>query len=102
MVYKVRDREITYPQHYLLFPLMLLFKEVKILNKGIQKEDIYISLLLYADDIAILSDCAEHMQEILDTVSRWCTKWRLSINMKKSGVVHFRKKGHRSDFILKF
>ena len=30
---------------------------------------------------------------------RWCTKWRLS--MKKSAVVHFRKKGHRSDFMFK-
>ena len=58
-------------------------------------------MLLYADDIAIISDCAEHMQEILDTVSWWCTKWRLSINMKKSAVVHFRKKGHRSDFMFK-
>ena len=45
-------------------------KEVKILNKGIQIEDINISLLLNADDIAIIYDCAEHMQEILDPVSR--------------------------------
>ena len=58
-------------------------------------------MLLYVDDIAIISYCAEHMQEILDTVSRWCTKWRLSTNMKKSAVVHFRKKGHRSDFMFK-
>ena len=42
------------------------------LNKGIQIEDINISLLLHAvaDDIAIISNCAEHMQEILETVSR--------------------------------
>ena len=55
-----------------LFALFIndLAKEVKILNKRIQIEDTNISLLLYADDIAILSDCAEHMQEILDTVSR--------------------------------
>ena len=61
----------------------------------------YTSLLLYADDIAIISDCAEHMQEIQDTMSRWCTKWRLSINIKKSAVIHFRKKGHRGDFMFK-
>ena len=61
-------------------------------------EDINISLLLYtvADDFAIISDCTELMQEILDTESRGCTKWRLSINMKKSAVVNFRKKGHWS------
>ena len=47
---------------------------------------------LYAEDIVFISDCEEHMQEILDTVSQWCSKWRLSINMKELGVVHFRRK----------
>ena len=51
-----------------------------------------LSISLYAEDIVFISDCEEHMQEILDTVSQWCSKWRLSINMKELGVVHFRRK----------
>ena len=53
-----------------LFALFIndLAKEVKIFNKGIQIENTTKSLLLYADDIAIISDCAEHMQDIVDTV----------------------------------
>ena len=96
----VRQGDNLSPTMFALF-IYDLAKEVKTLNKGIQIEDTNISLLLYADDIAIISDCAEHMKQILDTVSWWCTKWRLLINMKKSAVLHFRKKGHRSDFMLK-
>lgn len=45
--------------------------------------EINLGILLYADDIAILSDSTENLQKILDTVSYWCEKWRLHINMKK-------------------
>ena len=76
---RVCDREITYPQLFALFINDLAREE----KKGTQIDDIIQNLLLYSDDIAIISDCAMHMQEILDTVSQWCTKWRLSINIKK-------------------
>ena len=65
----MRQGDNLSPTLFVLF-INVLAKEVKILNKGIQIEDINRSLLLYTDDIAIISDCAEHMQEILDTVSR--------------------------------
>lgn len=56
---------------------------------------------MYADDIALSSDSKENLQKIPDTMSYWCAKWRLKINMKKSAIIHFRKKGSRSDFQFK-
>lgn len=75
-----------------LFALFIndLAKEIKELRKGITVGEINLSILLYADDIALLSDSKENLQEILDTVSYWCAKWRLKINMKKSAIIHFR------------
>ena len=83
-----------------LFALFIndLAKEIKEMNNGIEIGNMNLSILLYADDIALLADSTENMQKILDTVSKWCRKWRLCINMKKSAVVHFRKKGPRNEF----
>ena len=77
----------------ILFALFInnLGKEVKTTNKLIPIVDMNISILLYADDI-LLSENAENLQTILDTVSQWCAKWRLSINMKNQQWCIFVKK----------
>ncbi len=49
-----------------------------------------LSVLLYADDIVLLSDKEEHLQILLNYLSEWCTEWGLSINFNKSKVIHFR------------
>lgn len=89
---EVRQGDNLSPTLFALF-INDLAKEIKELRKGITVGEINLSILLYADDIAILSDSKENLQKILDTVSYWCEKWRLHINMKKSGIIHFRKKG---------
>lgn len=65
--------------------------KLKTLNKGAQINNFNLSLLLYADDIALISHSENDMQHMLDTVDAWCRKWRLRINSQKSKVVHFRK-----------
>lgn len=63
---------------------------------------IKIVLLLYADDIVLLSDNETYMQTMLDTVHEWCKKWRVLINTEKSKSVHFRKgRRYRSDFVFR-
>lgn len=49
-----------------------------------------LSILLYADDIVLLAPDEESLQQMLDIVHDWCSKWRLSINVDKTNVVHFR------------
>ena len=49
-----------------------------------------VSILLYADDIVLLSDNEMKMQSMLECLSEWCHTWGLQINFDKSKVMHFR------------
>ena len=61
------------------------------LGKGIKCGNVNISLLMYADDVVILTENENDMQCILDFVEKWCKKWRLVINKDKTKAMHFRK-----------
>ena len=47
--------------------------------------------LAYADDIALLADSENSLQLLLDELSQWCKNWRVSVNIQKTKVMHFRK-----------
>ena len=49
------------------------------------------SILLYADDIAICAENENDLQQMLTYVHNWCKKWKLKINNSKSKIIHFRK-----------
>ena len=62
-----------------------------------------VPILLYADDIALLSESEDDIQKMLDILYEWSRKWRLQVNCSKTKVMHFRKKnlcGHNMYFIL--
>jgi hypothetical protein len=63
------------------------------LQCGVSFEYSSVSILMYADDIALLSETAEGLQRQLDYLHQWCYKWRMEINEKKTRVVHYRKPG---------
>lgn len=77
-----------------LFSLFIndLASEISQLNVGIPIGDEKIGLLLYADDIAILSENELEMQRCLDILTDWCMRWRLNVNCAKSNIMHFRKR----------
>ena len=76
-----------------------LIHDVTNLNKGISVGDHNISILLYADDIAVLSENEENLQNVLDVIYNWSHRNMIKFNEKKSNVVHFRKKGkEKSNF----
>lgn len=86
-----------------LFALFIndLAIQIKSLRKGIQiqhgsdtdyRHITDISLLLYADDIALIAGTESDMQTILDLVTEWCNNWNLQVNINKSKVMHFRKR----------
>ena len=68
----------------LLFTIYIndLVKEMHDIECGVKIGGENLSLLLYADDIVILSDSEANMQKNLDVMSQWCRKWRMSINVK--------------------
>ena len=50
-----------------------------------------LSILLYADDIVLLAETEINLQKMLNILSLWCSKWRLTINDDKTQIIHFRK-----------
>ena len=67
--------------------------ELNSLNCGVSlHETLNISILLYADDIAILSETEAGMQTMLNKLDDWCRKWRIMVNESKTKVLHFRPK----------
>ena len=58
---------------------------------GIECYDILLKLLMYADDMVIFSDSEEGLQEALDNLDVYCSKWDISVNTVKTKVVVFQK-----------
>ena len=89
-----------------LFALYLndLAEEIQNSGNGITLEDdLSVSLLMYADDIALIAENEENLQNMLNIVHQWSKKWKMSLNTEKSKIVHYRKKSsHMSDFNFKY
>ena len=49
--------------------------------------------MLYADNITLFSETAEGLQDGLNLLSSYCTKWKLTLNTEKTKIVAFRKGG---------
>ncbi len=52
---------------------------------------VLVNILLYADDISLVSENEEDLQKRLTCIAEWCKKWELCINQKKTQVMHFSK-----------
>ena len=51
-----------------------------------------ITVLVYADDLILLSETESGLNMLLRKLNDWCSKWRVLINTSKTKVMHFRKK----------
>ena len=60
---------------------------------GVNVQDFIIKLLMFADDLALFSETREGLQEGLNNLQSYCTKWGLTVNVSKTKVVVFRKGG---------
>lgn len=56
-------------------------------------QEISLFLMMYADDMVLLSESPEGLQNILDTLHEYCNDWKLSVNVCKTKIVVFRKSG---------
>ena len=50
-----------------------------------------VKVLLYADDIVLLADTPSVLQEMINSLYAYCSKWVLKINLNKSKIVVFRQ-----------
>ena len=87
----VKQGDVLSPTLFALY-VNDLAKEIKQANLGVSIGNINLSILLYADDIALMAENESNLQNMLNIVSKWCSKWRLAINREKTQIIHFRKK----------
>ena len=64
--------------------------QLKALNAGIDVNNDHIYILLYADDIALISDSPENLQRQVNELHSWSEEWMLKVN--KTLIVHFHMK----------
>ena len=76
----------------LLFNLIIndLALRIKALGEGMMADEDLISILLYADDIDLISDIADDLQLKLNCLNGWCSTNGMTVNASKLNVVHFR------------
>ena len=98
----VKQGDILSP---ILFAIYIndLVHDIKQTGNGIPLDDDIISCLLYAVDIILLAESETDLQNLLNKVNQWCSKWRLEVNLLKTNVMHVRKvKSKRSEFVFLF
>lgn len=89
----VRQGECLSP---FLFSMFINDLENELSTKGAEGFDMTymkIFLLLYADDIVLFSETSTGLQDGLDILFDYCSKWKLTVNTLKTKVMIFRKGG---------
>ncbi len=88
----VKQGDVLSPTIFALF-IHDSARDVKQLWKGVTCGHVIVNILLYADDIILLSENEEDLQLMLTCRDKWCKKWRLRMNQKKTQIMHFRRPG---------
>ena len=79
-----------------------LVDAIKQNSVGFKCSEFDVQCLLFADDLALISENETDLQNMLDALNEWCYKWRMNINVKKSKIVHYRARNHaETDFVFK-
>ena len=58
----------------------------------LEEKEHKVNILIYADDLIILSESKDGLQKQIDKLENYCTKWRLQINNKKTKVMIFNRR----------
>ena len=66
------------------------------MDAGITLEQLSLYLILFADDMVIISRTPEGLQLSLDRLQCYCETWNLSVNSDKTKIMVFRKDGRLS------
>ena len=63
---------------------------------GVNLNEFMLTILLFADDMALLSQSREGLQTALDRLGEYCDKWGLVVNISKTKCIAFKKGGRRA------
>ena len=89
----LRQGEVLSP---LLFSLFVEDLELYLQDRttcGLSMEEINIILLLFSDDMVIVGNSPEDLQNSLNLLFKYCSDWGLTVNIQKTKIVVFRKRG---------
>ena len=95
----VRQGGILSPDFYCIY----VDEIVEILSEmgvGCHLQNIFLSILLYADDMALISPSLQALQELLSATESYCTKWDIMLNAKKTKNMSFGKKHNLPELVL--
>lgn len=62
-----------------------------LLPGGVEVAGTTVKLLMYADDIVLLSTSPDVLQKMIDALYSYCKKWGLKVNLAKSKILIFRE-----------
>jgi hypothetical protein len=81
------------PLSPLLFGLYIegleAYVKAKLPQAGPLCAGVYMSLLMYADDTAVLANSPEELQQLLDCILQWCVAHGMTIHVNKTEIVVF-------------
>ena len=96
----VRQGDVISPKLFSIF-IYDLVAGINEMNLGINIMNSVLACLLYADDLVIFAENETDLNIMLEFLNIWCSTWLVTINMKKSNVIHFRpKRKLRSEYVL--
>ena len=61
-------------------------------------DDSVMTYILYADDLVLCSDSADGLQNLIDGLYQFCSKWHLIVSLAKTNVLIFGKNKSRDTF----
>ena len=95
----VRQGGILSPSFYSIYVDEL----VEILSKvgiGCHLKGVFLSILLYADDMALTSPSLKGLQTLISTTEEYCKTWDIMLNSKKTKNLAFGKKSDLPPLVL--
>ena len=63
-------------------------------SHGVDLDMCKLFVLLYADDLVIVSETRIELQRLLDKLKLYCQKWKMKVNTDKTKVIVFRNRGY--------
>ena len=67
---------------------------------GCYLRDVFLSILLYADDMALLAPSLKGLQKLLSATESYCNEWDIMLNAKKTKNMVFGKKHELPQLVL--
>ena len=65
----------------------------KDINEAVVIDNTRLNSLMFADDLVLICTSSNDLQQSIDNLSKYCKKWDLKINIKKTKIVTFSKTG---------